>query len=55
MNAAAEQALTNLAPDVEALRQEIAEQTIGETEVDDLTAAVGEASALVTRGEVLLS
>lgn len=53
--AAAEQALTTLAPDVEALRQEISDQTIGQTEVDDLVAAVDEASDVVARGEVLLS
>ncbi len=52
---AAEQALKSLAPDVEALRQEIAEQTIEQDEVDDLMTAVEEASNLVSRGEALLS
>ena len=51
----AEQAMKNLEPDVAALRQEISEQTIGQHEVDDLTAAVAGASALASQGEQLLA
>jgi len=52
---AAEHAMKDLAPDIEALRQEILEQTIGQDEVNDLRVAVDEASNLVSRGEALLS
>jgi len=55
VTSAADLALKDLGPEVEALRQEIAAQTIGQTEVDDLTAAVDGASGLVVRGEALLS
>ncbi len=55
VKSAAELALKDLGPEVEALRQEVTAQTIGQTEVDDLSAAVDEASDLVARGEALLS
>lgn len=55
VKSAADQALRNLAPDIDALRQEISEQTIGQNEVDELTAAVAQATDLLSRGEAMLS
>jgi hypothetical protein len=54
VQAAAEQAMNNLAPDVDALRQEISEQTIEQIEVNDLEVAVEGASDLISRGEAFL-
>lgn len=52
---AAKQALSNLEPDVQTLRDEITGQTIGHQEVDELEEARAIASDLVLRGESLLS
>ena len=52
---AANNAMKRLRPDVEELRQEISDQTIGEREVRGLDAAVGAATDIVARGHALLS
>ena len=52
---AADLAMSNLTPDVDALRQEISDQTIGQDEVHDLEVAVKEATNLLAQGEALLS
>lgn len=54
VNAAAEQLSNDLEPDVRALHDEIAEQTIGPDEVRDLHEALGLIEDLVRRGESLL-
>jgi hypothetical protein len=46
--------MKHLEPDVKALRQEIAEQAIGQEEVSDLHVAVAQTSDIVRRGEELL-
>lgn len=52
---AAKQALNNLEPDVQTLRDEITGQTIGHEAVDDLEKARAIASDLIIQGESLLS
>jgi len=52
---AANNAIEKLRPDVEELRQEISDQTIGEHEVSDLDSAVAAATDIVSRGHALLS
>ena len=52
---AAKQALANLEPDVQTLRDEITGQTIGYEAVEDLERARAIASDLVLKGESLLS
>ena len=52
---AANQALNNLEPDIETLRDEITGQTIGHEAVDDLEKARAVASDLVLQGESLES
>lgn len=53
-NDAADEAMRVLEPDVASLRREIVAQTVDETEVQRLEAAVNEASELLKRGEALL-